>query len=649
MAETKAGPNGANRLAGQLQPAQPGGFYELGTTGLQRWSGYISEEFHRELTGDRALRVYREMMDNSATVGACLFAIDMLARNVTWHVEAGGKSPEDEDAALFVEQCREDMSHSWQDLMSEILTMLGYGWSYHELVYKRRQGPNSQPGLASRFTDGRIGWRKIPIRSQETRQRWEFDPGGGITGLWQQDPVAYQTVLIPIQKSLLFRPRAHKNNPEGRSCLRTAYRPWYFSKRIEEIEGVGVERDLAGLPVIFAPPELFRSDRVAEQSSLYIALQNIVRNIRRDEQEGVLMPMAYDAQGKPLYDLKLLSTGGQRQFNTNEVIQRYNQQIAMTMLADFILLGHEKVGSFALASSKTSLFSSALGAWLDGIAEVFNRHAIPRLLGLNGFQLETLPKLMHGDVETVDLIELGNFITALSGAGFPLFPDFDLENWIRTQAGWSNVTQEQWDERQAEAQTQRDQQTKDIQAQELLQTQRDQMDRPVQEPGLTMKYDPGQPRHPAGHEQGGQWEGGGDAGSATQGVDAQQAEALANKLKEVSRRGAKIMLESGFKEGTLEDYRALTHAANQRGIGELEELAGRGKRENVPLADLVDTQGIVQRDALVRNLQMPSTKPILVARLGGQLYIVDGHHRATAARLRGLKDIAAEVIDLGTQ
>lgn len=460
--------NGRHRLADVDTQAPPAGFTELGTTGLQRYAGYIAEEFHRELTGDRALRIYREMMDNSATIGACLFAIDMLARNVTWRVEAGGDSTEEEEAATFVEECRQDMSHSWADFMSEVLTMLGFGWSYHELVYKYRRGPQREPGLSSRFTDGRIGWRKIPVRAQETRFNWEFDAQGGIKGMWQQDQVAMHSVLIPIQKALLFRPRTHKNNPEGRSCLRNAYRPWYFAKRIEEIEGVGVERDLAGLPVIFAPPELFHSSATSDQSSIRTELQKIVRGIRRDEQEGVLMPLAYDANGKQLYDLKLLSTGGQRQFNTNEVIQRYNQQIAMTMLADFILLGHEKVGSFALASSKTNLFSSALGAWLDGIAEVFNRHAIPRLLGLNGFQLETVPKLVHGDIETVDLQELGSFITSLSGAGFPLFPDMDLENWIRAQAGWKELTQDEWDAKQEELADREEEERRRMAAQGLL-------------------------------------------------------------------------------------------------------------------------------------------------------------------------------------
>ena len=35
--------------------------------------------------------------------------------------------------------------------------------------------------------------------------------------------------------------------------------------------------------------------------------------------------------GKPLYDLKLLTTGGSRQFDTDKVIQRYDHRIAMSL------------------------------------------------------------------------------------------------------------------------------------------------------------------------------------------------------------------------------------------------------------------------------------------------------------------------------
>jgi len=397
---------------------------ELGSSGLRRFAGRIDEEFLRELRGKKGIEIFKEMSDNDPIVGAFLFAIDMLIREVDWRVEPASDEQIDEEVAEFIESNLNDMSHTWQDLISEILSFLIFGFSYHEIVYKRRDGK------ASKFDDGMIGWRKMPIRAQETLFKWEFDKNGGIKGFWQQAPPRYQLVFIPIEKSLLFRTRVKKNNPEGRSVLRNAYRPWYFKKNIEEIEGIGIERDLAGLPVAYVPPNLLNPDASSQERSILNEIKDIIVNIRRDEQEGIVFPQAFDDKGNKLYDLELLSTGGRRQFDTTAIIQRYDQRISMTVLADFVLLGHEGVGSLALSEDKTDLFTLALRTWVTDIAEVFNRHAIPRLIELNGFQIEETPKLVPEKIARVDLTDISDFLQNLSMAGAPIFPDPELEEHL---------------------------------------------------------------------------------------------------------------------------------------------------------------------------------------------------------------------------
>jgi hypothetical protein len=410
---------------------------EVGASGLKRFSGFVYEEFLRELVGWKGVAIYKEMANNDPTVNAVLFAITMLCRGVQWRAKPASEQPYDKEAADFLESCMNDMSQSWTDTISEILTMLQYGYSAHEIVYKRRCGQSGPGWMKSKHADGRIGWRKIPLRSQDTIYRWLFDDHGGIKGVQQLAPPHYYLTEIPIEKMLLFRTAIDKNNPEGRSILRGAYRPWYMKKNIENIEAIGIERDLAGLPVALVPPELLSSGANAGQKAILQNLKEIVTNIRRDEQEGIVFPMAYDTNGKLMYELKLLSTGGQRQFDTDKIIQRYDQRIAMTALADFILIGHSNVGSFALQSSKTELFSVAIGAFLDIIADVFNRFAIPRLFELNDFEVTDYPTLVHGDLETIDLKDLGAYISSLASAGYPLFPstDGELEKYLMKIAG----------------------------------------------------------------------------------------------------------------------------------------------------------------------------------------------------------------------
>ena len=57
------------------------------------------------------------------------------------------------------------------------------------------------------------------------------------------------------------------------------------------LEGIGIERDLAGLPVIYAPPDLDIWDENNTQTvSIRMGLEAMVQNIRRDAHGGSSPP-----------------------------------------------------------------------------------------------------------------------------------------------------------------------------------------------------------------------------------------------------------------------------------------------------------------------------------------------------------------------
>lgn len=410
---------------------------EIGRIGQRRYGGVIYEEFLPELRGYKGIEVYREMSENDDVVGAILYAIEMLVRQTAWTVEPGGGSAKDKEAAEFVQSCMDDMQTTWVDTVSEILSFLVYGWSFHEIVYKRRMGNTKDTRTRSKFEDGLIGWAKLPIRSQETLYRWEYDEADNLIGMTQMPPPDFGLLTIPLSKAMLFRTKARKDNPEGRSILRNAYRSWYFKRRIQEIEGIGIERDLAGLPVIYAPEDLDIWNTEDEHIAKILAgLEEMVRQIRRDEKEGVVLPGNFK--------LELLSSGGTRQFDTNAIIDRYDTRIAMTVLADFIFLGHQQNGSWALSSNKTELFAMACGAYLDIIAETFNSQGIPNLIDINGDHFAGItdyPKLTHGDIEDADMAKVGAYIKDMVSIGV-LVPDDALEDYARQIAKLPEKTED---------------------------------------------------------------------------------------------------------------------------------------------------------------------------------------------------------------
>ena len=411
---------------------------EIGVTGILRTqgTGYLFEEWLRDLSTYRAKQVYREMRDNDAVIGSMFFALEMILRRAEWRVEAapGAKGRQ---YGQFLEQCLEDCSHTWEDFVAECVSMFAFGFALFETVYKRRQGQD--PGTetdadgdkiqkpSSKYDDGLIGWRKFAPRAQESILYWTWDKQGGLQGAVQLAAPAYQTVPIPIERLLLFRTTSLKNSPEGRSLLRNVFRSWTFKRRIEEVEGIGIERDLCGIPILHASAEALA------QMGGQNAAQQLVRNIRVDDQMGVVLPIAYDDKGNKLVELELLKTAGGKQTDPSATIARYNADMLNTVLAGFVQFGQGPTGSRALHMSATQIFSLAIGAFMDSVAAVMNRFAIPRLMAMNKMDQKFAPKMKAGEIGVRDLEELADFVQKLSAGGLTFF-DKPTANYLRKAA-----------------------------------------------------------------------------------------------------------------------------------------------------------------------------------------------------------------------
>ncbi|WP_243151799.1 hypothetical protein [Clostridium sp. MD294] len=445
-------------------------FGEYGRIGQRRYGGVFFEEFLTELQGQKGIEVYKEMSENDDIIGAMLFAIEMLMRQVTWDIEPAANTKADKNAAEFIKSCMNDMEQSWQDTISEIMSFLIYGWSYHEICYKRRIQNQSK------YTDGLIGWKKLALRSQDTLYRWEYGENDDLLAMSQIAPPDYIIRTIPIEKALHFVTKSRKQNPEGRSILRNCYTDYYYKKRFRQIEGIGVERDLAGLPLLqptksrkqnpegrsilrncytdyyykkrfrqiegigverdlaglplLQPPEgadIWNDDPENMKALAYA--EKLVKNIRRDEKEGIVLPYGWT--------FSLVNGGSKRQFEIGNIIERIDNRMAMTCMADFVLLGHQQTGSFALSSDKTRLFAVAIGTYLDIICQTINTQAIPKLIKVNQSHFKNIsdmPKLIHGDIEKQDLTQFADYIVKMANVGL-LTLDQNLERKIREMGG----------------------------------------------------------------------------------------------------------------------------------------------------------------------------------------------------------------------
>lgn len=348
-----------------------------------------------------------------------------LLLHVDRHVDSAGGDGVDAVAQNLVSTGFDDMDQSFRDMISEAITFAQFGWSVMQPVYKYRRGDSTLPELRSKHNDGLAGWRNIQIRGQDSLLRWDFGNHGEIEGMWQRPPPSFKDTFLPMSRNLLFRTKAIKNNPEGRSWLRNGYRSWWFIKRLQEIEAIGIERNIAGYPDYQIPLEHF-----SDPTKLRDARQ-FVERIRADQYSGIVRPTETTPEGDSTgFKFSLVSSGGRQPGAFDGVIKRYESRLMISLLMEFMLLGLDKVGSFALSGDKTDLFAVALSSVLRRVEEVFNNVEIPRLMRYNGFPQAAAPRLRFGDFERESIVEYAQAVTQMVGAQV-VKPDDSLEAHAR--------------------------------------------------------------------------------------------------------------------------------------------------------------------------------------------------------------------------
>lgn len=385
-----------------------------GRSGLRMYAGFVHEEFQRELRGVQAIRIYDEMRRSEPVIAALMEAITTVMQGVSFEVHAGTSAQSSNDPVDIA--AKEFVSKSWaklasEELMENICTMFAFGWALFEPVYK--------------YEEGKIWWDRLAFRGQDTLYAWEWDDEAGrVTAFVQRPAPSFKEIRIPADRFLLFRTASEKGNPEGRSLLRAAYKPYHYKRTIEEIEAIGAERDLVGIPVMNVPYNATNTE--VEEA------RQIVERISIDEQVGVAMTATGPAP-EDRFELKILSGQGSSQKigSLERVIERYSTEMTMVALAQFLRVGQGSTGSYNLSSDQRDLFQVALRGWLRKIVRVLNSQAIPRLLAMNGMRGQC--HFVPGRVSQLNLQVIANFLTSGVQNGW-ISPDANLEQFLRREA-----------------------------------------------------------------------------------------------------------------------------------------------------------------------------------------------------------------------
>lgn len=446
MAEENESSLALSQGANDIPPLRLG---EQGFNGLYVVGGIPYEECQRELSFPQSINTFKKMAKDG-TIAPALNLVEMMIARVPWEVKIPkGYEVELKDKAEFLRQCMNDMEHSWGSFIRQCVSFNRYGFSVHEKVYRKRL-----KSAGSKYNDGLIGLKKLPIRAQDTIVGFEWkSQGRELSGVWQavvkptgleqstyfgpymmQDAIFGDKTLIPRKKFMLFRNGNLKDDPLGTSPLIGAYESWKYKKSLEQVEAQGIAQDIHGFKVLYIPPRYMAEDASPEDQEVYKVYQHMMRNIHVGKQSGMILPQVTDENNNEYFKFDVVNVQGSKSYDSAAIIQRYANEILTSLTADFLVLGQSGGGSYALSESKISVSETAIEAKLVEIQDQLNHDLIPQLFALNGWAVDVIPYFQFGEISKTDLDVLSKFIQRCASTGMlPKTPE--VVQWICEQAG----------------------------------------------------------------------------------------------------------------------------------------------------------------------------------------------------------------------
>ena len=373
---------------------------ERGSSGTN-WRRVLGgSEYNNEMRGYLGLQNMDRMRRSDAAVAGALKIAKTPVLEAQWWVDPADR---DDPQAMMIAEFIHNALFEWQTIgwtqfLSESLTMLDFGYSFFEKVFRFTNWKNRQ----------RVIWQKLAPRSVEDVQEWRFDGHGGPDSVSMVGFDGINDVRIPIEKLLVFSYRMESGNIEGRSMLREVYKHWYYKENLYKIDSIQKERHGIGIPVIKLPPNFSQTDKNLANE--------LGRNLRTNEWAHIVLP--------PFWEVEFAEVRGQT-VNVLDSIEHHDGKIY-----DSVLAGFNREAEKSDAEVQLDIFMKASRYFAALIREVINKYAIPELVSYN-WNVTEFPKLKVRHIgQVTDLRTVSFTVRNLVGAGL-LTPDDPLEDYLR--------------------------------------------------------------------------------------------------------------------------------------------------------------------------------------------------------------------------
>ena len=408
----------------------------LGAPGTAIYGGFIEE---REKSPDLAsrdarYRTYGDILANVSIVAAGVRYFLNLVAGAAWSFTPSEADTDGRFAELAEEMLTRDPTTPWHCIVRRAATYRPYGFALLEWTAKRRE-------------DGLLTFADIAPRAQLTIERWDVDETGKVLGVLQRSPQSQRQIYLPREKLVYIVDDTLNDSPEGLGLFRHLVAPAKRLQRYEQLEGIGFETDLRGIPKVRIPFEALHQQvkngqiTEAERNQIEASFRKFAEDHIKTAKTGLLLDsMTYQTQDQagrpsnvPLWDVELMQGDAQSFAENAAAIERLNRQLARILGVEQLMLGSDGAGSFALSQNKTQAFFLMVDGALTEIREAVEGDLLGTLWWLNGWPDEMMPELSVEHVHFTDLEQVGRVLRDVATAGLP--DDDPIHGWLRGEMG----------------------------------------------------------------------------------------------------------------------------------------------------------------------------------------------------------------------
>ena len=418
----------------------------LGSAGVIEVGGFLySDEKVAELMGSKKYETYAQMLNDHSIIAAGVRLFLNLISKSAWQVVPAEMNNENEQGeadriAEAVESAMFDHTTPWHRIVRRTAMFKFMGFCIQEWTAKKND-------------DGSIAMADVESRPQRTIHRWELDDSGDVLGVYQLDKNQNE-VYLPRDRLIYAVDDSLNEHPEGVGLLRHAVRAATRLKAFEQLEEIGFENDLRGIPIAYAPLKdldaaVASGEKTEADKNTFLApIKKFVSNHIKSRKTGMMMDSetyrttneAQSPSSQRKWSLELLRGESTAFDPIAKAITRLNQEIARVLGIEHILLGSDGTGSLALSKSKVGTFYLTVTSTQAELVEIFENDWLAPLADLNGWHKDFMPSLACEEVRDVDIEQVTQALAHMANSGAILAPDDPAINEVRHMLGLSEQT-----------------------------------------------------------------------------------------------------------------------------------------------------------------------------------------------------------------